>query len=55
MKDQRTGGGERKVSALEPLGAMLALASATLLMVLAGLAKNHLVWQRRRQFFRRRR
>jgi hypothetical protein len=49
------GGGERKVSALEPLGVILALASATLLMVLAGMAKNHLVWQRRHQFFRRRR
>jgi hypothetical protein len=34
---------------------MLALASATLLMVLAGMAKNHLVWQPRRQFFRKRR
>ena len=41
--------------ALEPLGTILALASATLLMVLAGLSKNHLVWQRRRHFFRRRR
>ena len=43
------------MSALEPLGVMLALASATLLMVLAGVSKNHLVWQRRRHFFRRRR
>jgi hypothetical protein len=41
--------------ALEPLSAILALASATLLMVLAGVSKNHLVWQRRRRFFRRRR
>ena len=41
--------------ALESLGTILALASATLLMVLAGVSKNHLVWQRRRQFFRRRR
>ena len=41
--------------ALEPLGTILALASATLLMVLAGVSKKHLVWQRRRHFFRRRR
>jgi hypothetical protein len=40
---------------IEPLSTTLALASATLLMVLAGVTKNHLVWQRRRQSFRRRR
>jgi hypothetical protein len=40
---------------LESLGTFLALASATLLMVLAGVSKNHLVWQRRRHLFRRRR
>jgi hypothetical protein len=38
---------------LEPLISMLALASATLLMVLAGVSKKHLVWQRRRRRFRR--
>ena len=48
-------GGDRKVYAVEPLGTVLALASATLLMVLAGVSKSHLVWQRRRYFFRRRR
>ena len=46
-------GGDRKVFALEPLSTMLALASATLLMVLAGVTKNHLVWQPRRVPFRR--
>ena len=40
---------------LEPLISILGLASATLLMVLAGVTKHHLVWQRRRQLFRRRR
>ena len=40
--------------ALEQLGTILALASATLLMVLADVSKNHLR-QRRRHFFRRRR
>jgi hypothetical protein len=43
------------VPALEPLNTILALASVALVMVFAGLAKNQLVWQRRRQFFRRRR
>jgi hypothetical protein len=40
---------------LEPLITTLAFASATLLMVLAGVAKNHLAWQPRRRFFFRRR
>jgi hypothetical protein len=36
------------VFALEPLSTMLTLASATLLMVLAGVTKNHLIWEPRR-------
>ena len=43
------------MSALEPLNTVLALASAALVMIFAGLTKNQLVWQRRRRFFRRRR
>lgn len=43
------------MAALEPLNTVLALASVALVMIFAGLTKNHLVWQRRRQFFRRRR
>ena len=43
------------MSALEPLNTVLALASVTLVMIFAGLKKNHLVWQRRRRIFRRRR
>lgn len=43
------------MSALEPLTTVLALASVALVMILAGLTKNHLVWQRRREFFRKRR
>lgn len=40
---------------LEPLVSTLALASAALLMVVAGMSTRHLVWQRHRKFFRRRR
>jgi hypothetical protein len=44
------------VAELDALSTVLAFAGATLLMVLAGLTKNHLVWQRRpRRFGRRRR
>jgi hypothetical protein len=38
---------------LEPFVSVFALASTTLLMVLAGVSKKHLVWQRRRRRFRR--
>jgi hypothetical protein len=43
------------MSALEPLSTSLAFASAALVMVVAGLSKNHLVWERRRRWFLRRR
>jgi hypothetical protein len=43
------------VAELDALSTVLALAAATLLMVLSGLTKSQLVWQRRPRRFRRRR
>ena len=42
-----------EATTLEPLALMLTLTAASLLMVLAGLAKKTLVWKPRPPFWRR--
>lgn len=55
MRSRRHGGsvGSMGATTLEQLTTMLALAAASLLTVIVGLAKNWLVWQRRPPFGRR--